>query len=53
MSLANILWLVVTIIVVLWLVGVVTRVVGNLIHVLLVIALLVVVYNLITGRSAA
>ena len=35
MSLANILWLVVVVIVVLWLIGLLTRVAGNLIHLLL------------------
>ena len=53
MSLANILWLVVAVIVVLWLLGLVGGIGGNLIHALLVIALLVVVYNLIAGRRAA
>ena len=53
MSLANILWAVVAVVVVLWLLGLVFRVAGNLIHLLLVVALIVVVYNLIAGRSAA
>ena len=51
MSLANILWLVVVVIVALWLIGFVAKVAGNLIHILLVLALIVVVYNLVTGRS--
>ena len=51
MSLANILWLVVVVIVALWLLGFVAKVAGNLIHILLVIALIVVAYNLVTGRS--
>jgi len=51
MSLANILWLVVVVIVVLWLLGFVAKVAGNLIHGLLVLALIVVVFNLLTGRS--
>ena len=53
MSLGNILWLVVVVIVGLWLIGFVAMVAGNLIHVLLVVALIVVVYNLVTGRSRA
>jgi hypothetical protein len=53
MSLANILWLVVVVIVVLWLIGLITRVAGNLIHLLLLVALAVLVYNLVTGRRAA
>ena len=53
MSLANILWLVVVVIVVLWLLGLVGGFGGNLIHALLVIALIVIVANLFMGRSAA
>ena len=52
MSLANILWAVVVVIVVLWLLGLVGGFGGNLIHALLVIALIVIVYNLIAGRRA-
>ena len=52
MSLANILWLVVVVVVALWLIGLLTSVAGNLIHLLLVIALIVIVYNLIVGRRA-
>jgi hypothetical protein len=50
MSLANILWIVVVALVVLWLLGLVASIGGQLIHVLLVIAVIVVVYNLLTGR---
>ena len=50
MSLTNILWLVVVVIVALWLIGLVAKVAGNLIHLLLIVALLVLVYNLLTGR---
>ncbi len=53
-SLANILWTVVVILVVLWLLGFVLNVAGlaasGLIHILLVIAAIVLVYNLLTGR---
>ena len=53
-SLANILWTVVVILVVLWLLGFVLNVAGfaanGLIHILLVIAVIVIVYNLLTGR---
>ena len=52
MSLANILWIVVAVIVVLWLLGLVGGFGGNLIHALLVIALIVLVFNLISGRRA-
>jgi len=54
-SLANILWTVVVILVVLWLLGFVLNVAGlagsGLIHILLVIAAIVLVYNLMTGRK--
>ena len=49
-SLANILWLVVVVIVVLWLLGFLFRIGGDLIHILLVLAAIVLVYNLLTGR---
>ena len=53
MSLSNILWVVVAVVVVLWLLGLVGGFGGNLIHALLVIALIVIVFNLISGRRAA
>jgi hypothetical protein len=52
MSLANILWLVVVVIVVLWLLGFVAHIAGGLIHLLLVLAVIVVIVNLIMGRRA-
>jgi len=51
-SLVNILWTVAVILVVLWLLGFVLHLGGSLIHLLLVIAIIVVVYNLVTGRRA-
>ncbi|MBA2667503.1 MAG: lmo0937 family membrane protein [Trueperaceae bacterium] len=48
------LWTIAVILVVLWLLGVVTNfVVGGFIHVLLVIAVIVVLVRLFTGRSPA
>lgn len=45
------LWTIVVILVVLWLLGfLVFPIGGGLIHILLVIAVIVVIYNLITGR---
>jgi hypothetical protein len=44
------LWTLIVILVVLWLLGLATNVVGGLIHVLLVIALIVLVWQLISGR---
>ena len=51
-SLANILWFVVAIVVILWLLGFLFRIGGDLIHILLVIAAIILVYNLLTGRRA-
>jgi hypothetical protein len=52
MSLANILWLVVVVVVALWLIGLVADIAGNLIHLLLLVAVVVVLYNLVAGRRA-
>jgi Ca2+-dependent lipid-binding protein len=50
MSLVNILWAVVVILVILWLLGwLVGHIGGGLIHLLLVIAVIVVLYNLFVG----
>ena len=46
------LWTIVGIILLLWLLGFGFEVGGGLIHILLVIALIVVVFNLIAGRRA-
>ena len=46
------LWTIFVILVVLWLLGLVGGVGGSLIHTLLVIAAIVLVYNLITGRRS-
>lgn len=45
------LWTIIIILIVLWLLGMVTEfIAGGLIHILLVIALIIFIYNLITGR---
>jgi hypothetical protein len=46
----NLLWGVVVVLVVLWLLGLIARIGGGLIHILLVIALIVLIYNLIVSR---
>jgi hypothetical protein len=46
------LWTIVGILVLLWLVGFLTEVGGGLIHLLLVIALIVFIFQLISGRRA-
>lgn len=51
MSLVNLLWAVVVILVILWLLGwLVAHIGGGLIHILLVIAVIVLLYNLFVGR---
>ena len=49
MSLVNILWAVVVILVILWLLGWLVGHIGPLIHILLVIAVIVLLYNLFVG----
>ncbi len=49
--LSSILWALIVILVVVWLLGFLAHIGGGLIHLLLVIALVVLVVNLITGRS--
>ena len=46
------LWTIVLILVVLWLLGFSLHIGGGLIHLLLVVALVVLVFNLITGRRS-
>jgi hypothetical protein len=45
------LYTVVVILVILWLLGLITHIAGSLIHLLLVIALVVLIFNLISGRK--
>ena len=45
-------WTIVVILLVLWALGLGFHIAGGLIHVLLVIAVVVVIFNLITGRKA-
>ena len=48
----NLLWLIIVILIILWLVGAfAVNIGGNLIHILLVIALILVIYRLATGRK--
>ena len=44
------LWTIFVILVILWLLGFSFEIGGGLIHILLIIALIVLVYNLLTGR---
>jgi len=47
------LWVVFAVILILWLLGFSLHIAGSLIHLLLVVALVVLVINLITGRRSA
>jgi len=47
------LWTIIAILIVLWLLGLVGHIGGALIHILLVVALIVFVVNLFTGRTTA
>ena len=49
----DMLWTILLVLLILWLLGVVSGAVGNLIHLLLVVALVVLIFQLITGRRAA
>jgi hypothetical protein len=49
----NVLWTIIVILFVLWLIGFVAHIGGSLIHLLLVVALIVFVWNLITGNRQA
>jgi hypothetical protein len=46
----NLLWIIIVILVLLWLGGFVMHVGGGLIHILIVIAVIVLIFQLITGR---
>lgn len=48
--LARLLWGFVLALLALWLVGRIFRLLGNLIHILLIVALIVVIYNLVFAR---
>ena len=50
-GLANIIWTIIVILFVLWLVGLVLNATaGGLLHLLLVVAVILLLYNLLTGR---
>lgn len=48
----GIIWAIAAILVVLWLIGLVAHIAGGFIHILLVIAVIVVLYNLFIGNRA-
>lgn len=49
---AKILWIIAAVVLAVWLVGLVMDIAGGLIHLLLIIVVAIVIYNLITGRKA-
>ncbi len=51
--LGSILWTVIVVLVVLWLLGLIFHVAGGLVWILLVVALIVLIYNLVAGRRSA
>jgi Family of unknown function (DUF5670) len=52
MSISGLIWAVIVILVVLWLIGFLLHFGGGLIHLLLVVAMIALVYNLIVGARA-
>jgi hypothetical protein len=46
------LWTVVAILLIMWLLGFSFHIAGGLVHILLVVALIVIVFNLLSGRRA-
>lgn len=48
---ANIVWTIIGLLVLFWIVGFIAKIGGALIHFLLVIALILFIFNLITGRN--
>ncbi len=49
---AGLLWGIIVVLFVLWLLGFLLHFGGGIIHILIVIAIILVIYNLITGRGA-
>ena len=47
----NLLWLVIVVLVILWLAGFALKIGGGLIHALIVIAIILVIFRLVTGRK--
>ena len=50
--LGRILWSVVVVLVVLWLIGILALIAGGFVHLLLIVALIVLLYNLFAGMRA-
>ena len=50
---SNMLWTIVAVLLILWLLGFSMHIGGGIVHILLVIALIVIVFNLLSGRRTA
>jgi hypothetical protein len=48
----NVVWTILTILFIFWLIGLIAHIGGSLIHLLLVIVVIGIIYNLVTGRRA-
>jgi predicted membrane metal-binding protein len=48
----NILWVILAIVLAVWLIGLLVGTVGNIIHLLLIVAVAILIYNFIAGRRA-
>lgn len=51
-GLANLIWSLIVILFVLWLVGLLLHIGGGLIHLILVVCVILLIINLLTGRGA-
>ncbi len=49
---AGLVWALLAIVLIVWLIGLLADLAGNVIHLLLVVALLILIYQLVTGRRA-
>lgn len=49
---AGLLWTIIVILFIIWLLGFILHFGGGLIHILIVIAVILLIYNLLTGRGA-
>lgn len=49
---AGILWAILAVVLVVWLIGLLVDVAGNFIHLLLIVAAVILIYNFVTGRRS-
>ena len=52
MTLGGLLWLIIVVLLALWLLGLLASIGGNLVHLLLVVAVVILLYNLLVGQRA-